>query len=1005
MKEPIHILYVGLDEEPRDRITDALEERRDSIAVETAADPAETIAHLEEQSFDCVVSSGTLADGTSVELLRTVRKTFPALPYVLFVDELSVELISEAIDAGATDYLPPVQEDAHFSLLADRIFELVQQHRETERTGELERINTVVRDLNRALVRASSTDEIDRRVCEVLSRSEPYVFAWIGEHDPESGTVTRRAAAGIEDGYLEAITITIDGEATAQGPTGRAVRTHEMQVMQNIPEDPAYEPWREQALERGYRSSAAIPLVYDGTLYGVLNVYADRTNAFDADEQALLEELGDTIAYAYHDVRVHTEARRFQRAVEQAADAIFITDTEGTIEYVNPAFEDLTGYTASEAIGRNPRILKSGELPREYYEGMWETILGGEIWKSEIVNARRSGELYHAEQTVAPINDDKDTIEGFVAIQRDITERKERRSELERYEYLWNNLPVGVGRFEPEGEYPFVMANPRLAEIAGARSKAALLDRSLLELWHDERELETFLERIADERRATTRTQFETLDGELIWVSVRALCNESAGEPVVDVVIQDVTQIREKEIYLEEAQEVANIGWWQKNIPSDQIYWSEQIYDMWGVDGDVGLIDHDTFLSIIHPEDRDAVDEQWDVAKEGGPYDIEHRIITPDGVVKWMREKAELTFDESGSPVSAIGIVQDITERKQREQELEDRTEQYEAVIENVHDGLVIVQDEVIQFANARMSELTGYSLSDIIGGSITDLIGEDYRQTVLDRYRTRLEGGETPTETYKIDLRQHDGDLLPVELSVGTFDYEGRPAAIAAVRDISDRIERTQQLRVMDRVLRHNLRNDMTTIQGNAEAIRTEVDSVDEKAEKIIDTSRQLMRTVDKEREIVDVIAERPERTDIDVVDVCQHVVATAHENHPEAAIDLDHPEEASALATEKLGRGIRELLENAIVHNERETPEVSLTVESRDETVRIEIVDNGPGIPEEEVNVLTRQYDVEPLYHGSGLGLWLVNWIVKQSGGRLEFEERDPRGSIVTIELQRSF
>ena len=94
---------------------------------------------------------------------------------------------------------------------------------------------------------------------------------------------------------------------------------------------------------------------------------------------------------------------------------------------------------------------------------------------------------------------------------------------------------------------------------------------------------------------------------------------------------------------------------------------------------------------------------------------------------------------------------------------------------------------------------------------------------------------------------------------------------------------------------------------------------------------------------------------------------------------------------------------MENALVHNDKKSPEVSLVVESHDKMVRIEIVDNGPGIPEREVNVLTREYEIEPLYHGSGLGLWLVNWIVKLSDGTLAFEENESRGSRITIELKQ--
>jgi PAS domain S-box-containing protein len=123
------------------------------------------------------------------------------------------------------------------------------------------------------------------------------------------------------------------------------------------------------------------------------------------------------------------ELRRFKRAVEATGHVVFITSSDGTIEYVNPAFEEVTGYSADEAVGETPRILNSGEMSEEYFENLWTTILAGETWSESLVNRRKSGELYHASQTIAPIVVDGD-VTAFVAIQTDITERKEREEEL-----------------------------------------------------------------------------------------------------------------------------------------------------------------------------------------------------------------------------------------------------------------------------------------------------------------------------------------------------------------------------------------------------------------------------------------------------------------------------------------------------------------------------------------------------------------------------------------------
>lgn len=123
--------------------------------------------------------------------------------------------------------------------------------------------------------------------------------------------------------------------------------------------------------------------------------------------------------------------RLFRRGVEQASHSIFVTEPDGTIIYVNPAFETQTGYDRQEAIGEDPSILKSGKQSDEFYRGLWETILGGETWEADIVNRRKSGELYQVRQEISPITDDGGEITHFVAIQSDVTDRRLREQQLD----------------------------------------------------------------------------------------------------------------------------------------------------------------------------------------------------------------------------------------------------------------------------------------------------------------------------------------------------------------------------------------------------------------------------------------------------------------------------------------------------------------------------------------------------------------------------------------------
>jgi PAS domain S-box-containing protein len=116
------------------------------------------------------------------------------------------------------------------------------------------------------------------------------------------------------------------------------------------------------------------------------------------------------------------DLRKLSSAVEQTADTVFITDRSGLIEYVNPAFERTTGFSREEALGSTPRILKSGLQESEYYERLWGTILSGASFHATVINRRKNGELYHAEQTITPMKDAEGRIANFVSVLRDMTE-------------------------------------------------------------------------------------------------------------------------------------------------------------------------------------------------------------------------------------------------------------------------------------------------------------------------------------------------------------------------------------------------------------------------------------------------------------------------------------------------------------------------------------------------------------------------------------------------------
>ncbi len=168
-------------------------------------------------------------------------------------------------------------------------------------------------------------------------------------------------------------------------------------------------------------------IVLTGLADEALGIRAVREGAQDylikgqVDSRLLVRSL----RYAIERKRAVQDLRLQSAALESAAHTIVITDRDGNITWVNPAFTRLTGYTADDVLGQTPRLLKSGQHDQSFYESLWEIILSGKVWHGEIINRRKDGTLYTEEQSITPVRDERGEISHFIAIKQDITERKQ----------------------------------------------------------------------------------------------------------------------------------------------------------------------------------------------------------------------------------------------------------------------------------------------------------------------------------------------------------------------------------------------------------------------------------------------------------------------------------------------------------------------------------------------------------------------------------------------------
>ena len=291
--------------------------------------------------------------------------------------------------------------------------------------ARMRRLLAVVAAINRESARGDSRG-LPAAACRIAVEEGGFRFAWIGQRD-SSGRLVPLARAGHDEGYLDVTNIRAIGTVPEEGPTMRAIRERKPVLCADIANDPAYAPWREAALSRGFRSSAAFPFERDGVAIGALNVYADQPSTFAEEEVQLLSRLATDIGSALE----RLERDELHRALfEQAGDGILVFDEKRTVIDANSAFCAMHGYTRDEVVGKKLADLMGDP---DYVDRMKvkATLERGEVFRGERTARRRDGTTFEVETSVKALGSG-----ARLAVVRDVSERNRLRSAMAQNERI-----------------------------------------------------------------------------------------------------------------------------------------------------------------------------------------------------------------------------------------------------------------------------------------------------------------------------------------------------------------------------------------------------------------------------------------------------------------------------------------------------------------------------------------------------------------------------------------
>ncbi len=398
--------------------------------------------------------------------------------------------------------------------------------------------------------------------------------------------------------------------------------------------------------------------------------------------------------------------------------------------------------------------------------------------------------------------------------EREFVEKALRDNQLElqtsksQYDHLVTNIPVGVYLLytSANGQFDFRYVSPRFCAMLGVVAEDVYDNANIpFGALHPD-DLVDFVKLNQEVVRTQQPFFWEgriLVNGETRWISIESRPEPlGGGECLWDGVMTDVTErrliqleLQHNEDLLNEAQHLGKLGSWELNLLTGKLRWSNEIYSMFELDPAVFEPSYEAFLNVIHPEDRDKVNQAYAQSlQDRQSYDVIHRLLFADGRIKWVREHCNSDFDEAGKPLRSVGAVQDITEQKKHEDHLRIASVAFET-----HEGILITdaKGSIIR-VNRAFEEITGYSAEEVQGQNPRMLSSGRHEKEFYElMWQELLSVG---TWTGEIWDRRKSGQIYPKWLTITAVknDQHLTTEYVAIFSDITTRKQAEEEIRTL---------------------------------------------------------------------------------------------------------------------------------------------------------------------------------------------------------------
>ena len=425
-------------------------------------------------------------------------------------------------------------------------------------------------------------------------------------------------------------------------------------------------------------SRSRIPILADSSELQQLSIDLDHLVSSKLQQQSRLQMQSEALQLALKQLAEQ------KSALDEHA-IVAVTDIKGTITFVNKKFCEISGYCESELLGKNHRILNSGTHPKDFFKGMYKTLIAGNVWHDQICNRAKNGDFYWVDTTVAPFLDEHGQPQSYIAIRTDITALKLQEFELEQHktqlQLVLDSTAVGIWDWYVDTGKAYF--NNRWASIIGYKLEE--LQPTDFNTWNKYTHpddlvtsgqlLEQHFAGESDYYVCEVRMLHRL--GHWVWVLTTGRIVERNSDGSAKRMIGthlDITERKETEAQLQLSRDrfVSLVG----NIPGivyrckydaqwSMLYLSEQTKVITGYEPSDLVDNHKlSFIELIHPDDVSSVAEKVRVDVDARqPWSLEYRLVASDGSIHWVHEKGQAVYDQAGKVLYLDGFIHDITER------------------------------------------------------------------------------------------------------------------------------------------------------------------------------------------------------------------------------------------------------------------------------------------------------------------------------------------------------